>query len=102
MCTASGVAADSRELASTTRIANDRDSKAPLNPPPSHLHVLFHFRLTAGRSSRSRGSDGLHVQHHTNLAGLLEFQSDGHLVALLQWFLQVHHHQMIAARRELD
>src|SRR3954447_2303397 len=65
-----------------------------------HLHAGMIVLHAAAPAARSLGSDRLDLERHGDLTGLLEFQRDWQLVALLQRALQLHHHQMIAARRQ--
>src|SRR6266403_192038 len=68
------------------------------------LRHLFHFHGAARvASTRGRlGANTLNVERKRHLAGLLKFQGDRHLVALLEWALEIEKHKMDSARCTLD
>src|SRR3954453_9034444 len=102
---AAGAIRLSSEAAASVAL-NSLRSMAFLPAISSHLHAgmighLLHIHgsgVIAAR--RGPGTDALHVERQLHLAGLLEFDGDRQLVALLELALEVEHHQMISARRQ--
>src|SRR5438105_15759340 len=74
----------------------------------SHLHAgmirhLLHVHVAGMVARRWRlRTEALHIERYRDLAGLLEFERDRHLVTLLQRALQIEHHQMKSTGRQLD